>query len=659
MAFFTGTPDPDSINGTTGNDTIKGLAGNDTLSGSDGDDILRGNQGDDRLYAGDGNDTLYGGLGADTLHGQAGADTLIGGDGGDVYGQVTADDTITEQAGHTGRDRIETAFTYSLMGTHVEDLTLLDGYGRLYLNAIGNWSDNVLRGHSGHNILDGRAGADTMLGGRGNDIYYVQDIGDVVIEAANAGTDTVRTGISYALTAHVENLALMGVDAIDGTGNALANRITGNAMANRIDGGAGNDYIIGGKGDDTLKGGDGADVLLGGDGSDTYVIGEDGRTDFIYERARDSGTDHVISFISTYMTDVSVENITLVGTGNTNAYGNGLDNVIRGNEGHNKLAGGRGNDTLLGGAGYDTLAGGGGVDYMVGGDGNDTYYVDDAGDRIVEKAGGGTDWLYSALSTNLAAALERLTLKGAAIVGNGNASDNLIRGNGLGNLLQGLAGNDSIDGYSGDDTLRGGAGADRLAGGMGNDIMLGDLGDDTYFVENKLDRVIEGANAGIDIVVAYVSYRLSAHVENLQMGFNGNLKAIGNGLDNTIVGNINVNTLVGREGNDTLTGGGRADTFVFDRALGADNVDTIMDFTPVDDTMILRSSVFAGLAPGTLLPSQLHGGTTAADALDRIIYDRATGNLYFDEDGTGATAQILFAVLDNRPSISALDFEIV
>lgn len=81
---------------------------------------------------------------------------------------------------------------------------------------------------------------------------------------------------------------------------------------------------------------------------------------------------------------------------------------------------------------------------------------------------------------------------------------------------------------------------------------------------------------------------------------------------------------------------------MFDRALGADNVDTIMDFNhSLGDRFILR------------------GGGVAQDADDRIIYDRATGNLYFDPDGTGSAEQVLFAVLDNQTMIAADDFMIV
>ena len=75
-------------------------------------------------------------------------------------------------------------------------------------------------------MLDGGAGADTLEGGTGNDTYYVGD-GDTVIEAADAGKDTIISGIRWTLGANVENLTLTGTAAINGYGNDLANTLRG------------------------------------------------------------------------------------------------------------------------------------------------------------------------------------------------------------------------------------------------------------------------------------------------------------------------------------------------------------------------------------------------------------------------------------------------
>ncbi|MDD1466718.1 hypothetical protein MEO43_15775, partial [Dolichospermum sp. ST_sed5] len=103
------------------------------------------------------------------------------------------------------------------------------------------------------NVLTGGAGADTLIGGVGNDSYYVDNAADSIIENANEGTDRVFTTITYTLAPTLENLTLQGTTAINGTGNDLNNSITGNAAANVITGGAGADTLIGGLGNDNLS----------------------------------------------------------------------------------------------------------------------------------------------------------------------------------------------------------------------------------------------------------------------------------------------------------------------------------------------------------------------------------------------------------------------
>ena len=348
-----------------------------------------------------------------------------------------------------------TGSDYTFMGTSGND-TLPNG-------GQSNAGNESFYGLGGNDRLIGGTGADNMRGGAGNDVYLVDNAGDIVNEslAGSNGTDAVWSTRSFSLanTARVmgavENLTLQGSAGLSGTGNALNNVITGNSGANLLTGGAGNDRLIGGAG---------ADNMRGGAGSDVYVV--DNAGDIVSENlAGSNGTDTVWSTRSFSLANTAhavgaVENLTLQGSAGFSGTGNALNNVITGNSGANLLTGGAGNDRLIGGAGADNMRGGAG---------NDVYVVDNAGDIVSENLAGsnGTDTVWSTRSFSLAntahavGAVENLTLQGSAgLSGTGNALNNVITGNSGANLLTGGAGNDR---------LIGGAGNDRLAGGAGHD----------------------------------------------------------------------------------------------------------------------------------------------------------------------------------------------
>ncbi|MGI9213065.1 MAG: Ig-like domain-containing protein, partial [Methylococcaceae bacterium] len=214
-------------------------------------------------------------------------------------------------------------------------------------------------------------GFDTMIGGDGNDFYFVDNVGDKVTEAAKAtsGIDSVQSSIDYTLPVNVENLELTGLANLKATGNTAANLITGNNGDNLLNGGDGFDTLMGGDGDDTLIGGTGVDQLIGGDGSDTYQISS--TEDKIVETARDGDQDVVESSVSYTLGDY-LEMLTLTGSKTVNGTGNTLDNTLEGNEADNQLNGMAGDDTLIGNGGDDTLTGGAGDDEIDGGEGDDT-----------------------------------------------------------------------------------------------------------------------------------------------------------------------------------------------------------------------------------------------------------------------------------------------
>jgi serralysin len=221
---------------------------------------------------------------------------------------------------------------------------------------------------------------------------------------------------------------------------------------------------------------------------------------------------------------------------------------------------------------------------------------------------------------------------------------------------------DYLEGFAGNHVLNGRGGADQLVGGSGND---------KYYVDNAGDAVIELLGQGRDLVIASRSYALTSgsSIEGLSAaGSAGDIALTGNAFGQTITGNASANAIRGRGGadvlngglgNDALTGGTGADTYVFSTALGSTNVDTITDFYAPQDAIRLENAVFTGLAGGALAPGAFRIGTAASDADDRIVYDKASGALYFDSDGLGGADAIKFAQLVAGTSLSAADFFVV
>lgn len=436
-----------NINGT-GNER------NNALEGSEGNNILRGMDGNDWLYGRPGNDTLYGGNGNDFLDGQDGTDVMYGGAGDDIYFAGSREDTIVEDTGD-GRDRVYSAYDNYTLGTNLEDLLLVRenpyepdeimGNGR---SGNGNSLRNRIYGNALNNVLDGRAGADFMYGGLGNDTYIVDDLGDVVQDAISianffdqgvnlalreGGDDTVRSSVTFALGANLENLALTGSADLDGTGNELANTIIGNAGDNILYGSTGNDILNGGAGNDYLRGGSGNDTAS----FDTAT--REVRVDLGLSAAQatsGAGRD----------TLVSIENL----------IGSNYSDTLAGNAGDNRVFGGRGNDSLTGGDGDDYLNGGIGSDFALYSSATAAVNIDLNITTAQETGGAGSDTLTG---------IEKLT---------GSVFADTLTGNARNNILGGGLGNDTLSGNSGNDWLFGGAGRDSLSGGTGTDTFVFD-----------------------------------------------------------------------------------------------------------------------------------------------------------------------------------------
>jgi serralysin len=286
---------------------------------------------------GTGRDSLAGTALADSLQGGTGAaNELVGGAGDDTYTSRAAGDSIIEFAGG-GIDTVRTDLSVFVLPANVENLFQIGAPASFV--GIGNAEDNIIQGFAMNfsgSVLAGLGGNDTLtmasfgtaaelVGGTGDDTYIFSTPGTSVVEYANEGIDTIRTGIAtYTLPTHVENLTYIGTGRFDGVGNASDNIITGGTAAGE---------------------------LVGLGGNDTYVVRNVG--DSIVEAAG-GGTDTVQTALSFYrLNAANVENLTYTGLGSFTGIGNAGNNVITGGARADFLFAGAGTDTLVGGAGAD------------------------------------------------------------------------------------------------------------------------------------------------------------------------------------------------------------------------------------------------------------------------------------------------------------------
>jgi Ca2+-binding RTX toxin-like protein len=627
--------DGNGIVGNDGDNLIIVTAGADAVSGGPGNDRLfvdyrlatgavTGDSTSNVAEAGGGGRlvTINGGFEDFTIWTGSGADTITTGDGdddirtGEGAGTVTAGEGANHIVGGSGAD------------------TITAGSGGNFVDG-GDGANTITTGGGADEILTG-TGADTIVAGAGADRVTVTGGADTA--DAGAGADLLIVDYSAAVTdvsggvtggnlgaGYSGHLADLGVATLDFTGVEQF-RVTTGSGNDSFWSGDGDDVISTGAGNDLLRGGGGADLLTGGTGDDDYHVDMAG--DLVVEAAGE-GRDVVYAGASYALAaGASIEVLSTNALGGTAAIdltGNELDNVLYGN------------------AGANVLNGGGGVDYMAGLGGDDDYHVDNAADYVVENAGGGRDVVYASVDYALAAGSSVEILSTDSLAGTA-AID--FTGNELGN------------------TLYGNAGANVLNGGGGADDLAGLLGDDTYHVDDQGDVVFEEAEGGRDVVYAGVDYALAAGssvevLSTIGLGESDAIDLTGNELGNILYGNAGANVLNGGGGSDYLVGFGGADSFAFAAALGSGNVDAVADFSAADDTIVLDDAVFAGLALGALDAGAFVTGPAALDADDRIVYDNATGALYFDADGSGAGAMVQFAILLDPVPLTASDFIVI
>ena len=196
--------------------------------------------------------------------------------------------------------------------------------------------------------------------------------------------------------------------------------------------------------------------------------------------------------------------------------------------------------------------------------------------------------------------------------------------------------------------------------------------DNLYGIEGYVIELASVINMqGVDIVNTDLSvYELPINVENLTSKGLSNFTGTGNSRNNTISGGIGNDTIDGGSGddiingghgNDILVGGVGSDMFVFNSALSTSNVDTITDFSSIDDTIHLdNTGIFAALSTlGVLASTSFAIGSVATDSDDAIVYNTATGGLFYDADGSGAGAAVQFAILGTGLNLTSDDFVVI
>ncbi len=342
--------------------------------------------------------------------------------------------------------------------TYADDAMIFAGAGNDYVKISGGMSAFINPG----------AGADTMIGGSERDTYFVDDVGDQVIELGGVWgpPDTVTTTLlTYTLGAGIENLSLLEGDA-SGYGNELDNWMFGSDGNNILNGFSGTNYLDGGEGNDKflVTSDDSRNSIFGGTGDDTLVYkqglgGSANPSAFVHGQSAifdgREGTDNAALDFSL------AKSVTATVNGSTVVYD------ILGADGYHStvsltsvervnIIGSAAADTFYGTSGNDWIDGGAGADKIYGSAGDDGYVFDNAGDRVVnEAAGGGTDTIWASVSVNLNdnAYVENLRLSGTAINGIGNGLANMITGSASSNIIAGGAGNDSLYGKGGADTF--------------------------------------------------------------------------------------------------------------------------------------------------------------------------------------------------------------
>jgi Ca2+-binding RTX toxin-like protein len=494
-----------------------------------------------------------------------------------------------------------------------------------------------------------------MDGGTGSDTFFVDlAFSGFVVDFAFSRVLSVDGGVSLAGDTDTINFGSQatvwenGVPANVGTnlldlesGNGLTpfGGVLTVARVENITGGEYRDQFFGDDGANTLLGMANDDVLEGRGGGDT-LNGGAGR-DVAQYTSSPLGVDVDLLRATQLLGDAAGDRLISI----EEVRGSNFGDILRGtNAGVGEvLFGGGGDDTLEGRSGADTLNGGSGFDFASYESSGTPLLGFGVGVNVLLPRPG----FIPAETGGHAAGDTLVSIEGLI----GSAFADTLTGNDERNELRGGDGADTLSGLGGTDTLRGGNGADKLYGGTQKDTLDGGFGND----------LLDGGGDDIDTAdfSSWTGYTIAQSIR-IELGLNGadgiaerkslsvletdTLRLIenvqGSNWAETIKGNELSNNLHGGGGADRLEGGGQNDVlngglgldtlvggtgldgFKFDTALGAGNIDSIVDYNVADDTIYLGGTVFTALAnPGfdytTLSTSAFAVGTAALDGSDR------------------------------------------
>ena len=690
--------------------------GDINITGGDSNQTITGNGDANLLNGGGGIDTLNGGAGNDTYVVDRLEDVIVDTDGVDrvnVGGSYQLNVAGIEVLAAAGTSLPATASagsgqgdgTLSLAGLNTT--TNVDGGTTFYTGDTA--TTQTIYGNAGNNILNGRQGtgaggvADTLIGGSGDDIYRVYDQNDVVIEDTAGGNDTIYTSADYSLALN-DTAALNAVIGANTGANYIAansqveNLIVADATSVtdlELTGNGNGQIIVGNYGDNIItSGGVGAgqiDQLAGLRGDDVYNVSS--RQTTVNENVGEGSDTVNVDLTGTndnffaLINQAEVEYLNATGAGSIDLQGSSFAQVITGNGAAN------------------TITGGGGADTMVGGLGGDNYVVTSQDQFVVEAANvaGDIDTVFTNVSYDLADTVTYFETAADAAVGAAGSTTGAVGVEVLSTATQGgteainLTGNgqaQTIIGNYGNNVLNGDndTNLDGIAGNQtgtadtngvtvgGGDTLTGLFGDDTYRVYSQADVIREQGGQGNDTAVfgtnTAVAGSVATSASNTFQLSEGNsievltvanqsravgYQLIGNAESQTnVLGSLVDDALWGGAGNDTLTGNGGNDVFGFNEA-GSANADTIADFS-AGDRIGLAITEDAGFFEGlgaAFDSNEFVTGTVATEAHAQIVYNQASGQIFYDADGTGAGAAELVATIGAGTQLGFNDFTVI